>query len=49
VCKNSKTAQFVNVGMEYLVHESNTGRFKRVLIGQLDMDFPYTASKWCLS
>ena len=39
--------QFVNVRVEDLVHETDTGRLERVLIGELDMDLPHTAGEWC--
>ena len=38
--------QFVNIGMEYLVHEANARRFIWILIRQLDVYFPNTAIKW---
>ena len=38
-------AQFINIGMEYLVHETYRGRLVRVLIWKLDMDLPHSSSK----
>jgi hypothetical protein len=53
-------AQFIDVRMEDLVHEANTGRFERILIRELYVNCPHTTSKrryntvliaaqWCLS
>lgn len=37
--------QFVNVGMEDLVHESDAGRLERVLIWELNVDLPDATSE----
>lgn len=38
--------QFIDVGVEDLVHESNTGRFVWIIGLQLDVYLPYSACKW---
>jgi len=38
--------QFIDVWVEYAVYETNAGRFVRVLIGQLDADFPNATFEW---
>lgn len=35
--------QLVDIGVEYLVHETNAGRLEWILVGELDMDLPDTA------
>ena len=44
-----RPVQFINVGMKYLVHESNAWGLEGVLIGKFNVDLPYTPRKWCLS
>ena len=39
--------QLVDVRVEYLVHEPDTGRLERVLIWELDVDLPHTTSERC--
>lgn len=34
--------QFIDIGMEYPVHKADARAFVRILIGQLNMDFPET-------
>jgi len=41
--------QFINVGVEYPVHEADAGTLVRVLIRQLDVNLPETALKRCYS
>jgi hypothetical protein len=41
--------QFIDVRVEYLVHEPDAGRLEWILLWKFDMDLPYTASKGCLS
>lgn len=38
-----KDLQLVNIGVEYAVDEADAGRLVRVLVGELDMDFPRAA------
>lgn len=37
------TLQFVDIGMEYLVHEPDTGTLVGVLVGKFDMNAPYSS------
>ena len=37
--------QFVDVGVEYPVYETDAGRFVRILVWELDVDFPEAAGK----
>lgn len=39
-------AQFIDVRMEDLVHEANTWRLVRILIGEFDMDLPDAPLEW---
>jgi hypothetical protein len=41
------SVQFIDVGVEYPVHEADARAFVRVLIGQLDVDLPEAALKRC--
>jgi hypothetical protein len=41
--------QFVDIRVEYLVHEAYAGRLERILVRQLDVDLPDAASKRSLS
>jgi hypothetical protein len=38
-------SQFINIGVENLVHESNAGAFVRVLVWQFDVNLPDASSK----
>ena len=40
-------AQLIDVGMEYLVHESYTRGLEGILVWKLNMDLPYAAGKRC--
>lgn len=39
--------QLVNVRVEDLVHEADTRRLERVLVGELDMDLPHATGERC--
>lgn len=42
-------AQFVDVRVEYLVHETYTGGFEGVLVGKFYVDLPHATRKRGLS
>lgn len=39
-------SQLVNVRVEDLVHEANTGRLVGELLWQIDVNLPYTLGEW---
>lgn len=43
--QESNDLQLINVGVEDLVHKADRGRFVRILIWQLDVDFPHASSE----
>lgn len=40
-----RSTEFIDIGMEYLVHEPDTGRLEGVLVRQLNVDLPYTSGE----
>jgi hypothetical protein len=42
-----QNAQFIDIGVEYAVHESNAGALVGVLVRELDMNFPEAALEGC--
>jgi len=49
IAMKQNIVQFVDIGMEYPVHEADAGAFVRILIRQLDVDLPETALEWSCS
>jgi hypothetical protein len=42
-----QNAQFIDIGVEYAIHESNAGALVGVLVRELDMNFPEAALERC--
>jgi len=40
-------AQFIDIGVEDLVHETDAGRLERILVWQFHMNLPYSSCKRC--
>jgi len=39
--------QFVNIGVEDFIHETNARRFERILVREFNMDLPDTTLERC--
>ena len=45
-CYDDTPAQFIDVGVKDLVHETDTGRLERILVWEFYVDLPNPTSEW---